>query len=416
VAEGWTEQTQALTQAWIEAQTKLWSDWAASAVKLGATPVAGVGDWSQQWQDVARRSLAAWTQESDGVPRQVIERLFTGEEAFLGFVDMTLGMLRVIAPKIDAGDEWMELLRQFVGQIKQDTVQGTGVWMQPEQLPAAAGEVSELWRLYVAQLERLYGPWAAAYRDAAMNLTEAARGDRSATRRMYGGFLDAFETTFGRVLAAPAIGYTRETTERLRRGFDAWVEANRASVDFQTEMANTGFHAMEELMRALVEMSERGEQITSLHQFYELWLETAEKAYYELFGTDSFATLQGRFVTASLQYRRRQGELLDELMETIGLPGRKEVDEVHRHVYDLRIELRYAKRDMAALRRELEALRASGEEPARGAGGAAEAKTRPASPGTTKAGATKAGATKAKPRARARKRGAAGSRPGTSTG
>ncbi|HJW76249.1 MAG TPA: poly(R)-hydroxyalkanoic acid synthase subunit PhaE [Thermoleophilia bacterium] len=413
MAETWAEQTQALTEAWIEAQTSLWSDWAASAVKLGATPVPGVGDWAQQWREITRRTLAAWTGASDqpngpdSVPRQVIERMFAGEESFLGFVDMSLAMLHAVAPKIEVGDEWMELLRRFIDQVKEDTVQGRGAWMHPESLSRATGDISELWRLYVSELERLYGPWVGAYRDAGLNLVEAVRGDRTAARNVYSGFLDAYEATFGRMLAAPAVGYSRETTERLLRGFDAWVDVNRAGVDFQTEITNTGFRAMEALMHRLVEMSEQGAQITSLHEFYDLWLDTAEKAYYELFGTDSFATLQGRFVNASMLFRRRQGELLDEIMADIGLPGRKEVDEVHRHVYDLRIELRYMKRDMAALRRELDALRKSrGEE-----GGNKE----PATPKSKKAKPAAPDAAKARPRSTAGKRTAASSRSRTTT-
>lgn len=429
MAESWAEQTQALTDAWIEAQTRLWSDWAASAVRLGTTPVPGGADWLQQWRDVTRRTMTAWmgrsgsTDDSDTtVQRQVVERMFAGEESFLGFVNMSLAMLKAVAPKIEVGDEWMELLRRFIDQVREDTVEGRGAWMHPERLARATGDVSELWRLYVSELERLYGPWMGAYRETGLNLVEALRGDRDAARDIYTGFLDAYEATFGRMLAAPAIGYSREMTERLLRGFDAWVDVNRAGVDFQTELTNTGLHALEALMRRLVEMSEKGEQVTSLHEFYDLWLDTAEKAYYELFGTDAFATIQGRFVNASMQFRRRQGELLDEIMADIGLPGRKEVDQVHRHIYDLRIELRWLKRDMAAMRRELDALHTSRDggksdeaaentkaEPTSGevtkVKPATTAKAKPRSPKTTKA----------KPRSPARKRGAASSGPRTTT-
>jgi class III poly(R)-hydroxyalkanoic acid synthase PhaE subunit len=432
VAETWADQTQALTDAWIAAQTKLWSDWAASATKLGATPVPGVGDWVQQWREITRRALAAWTSASDqpegpdGVSRQVIERMFAGEESFLGFVDMSLAMLKAVAPKIEVGDEWMELLRRFIDQVKEDTVRGRGTWMHPESLSAATGDISELWRLYVAELERLYGPWIGAYRDAGLNMVEALRGDRGAARDIYTGFLDAYEATFGRMLAAPAIGYSREMTERLLRGFDAWVDVNRAGLDFQTELANTGLHALEAFMRRLVEMGEKGERITSLHEFYDLWLDTAEKAYYELFGTDAFATLQGRFVNASMQLRRRQGELLDEIMADVGLPGRKEVDQVHRHIYDLRVELRWLKRDMAAMQRELETLRK-----ARPAGEVEESLETPETEGRRSAAQVTAGekrtskasaprtvksqpaAERRKPRSTARKRGATDSKRGT---
>ena len=366
-AGDWVEQTQAMTSAWLTAQSQLWNDWAA-AVQPTAAAVAGgnfVGDWMQQWQALARTSLGGWTAESGDEARELATRLLTGEQAFLSFVEMAFGMMKAVAPKIDVGDDWKELLRRFLGQMREDMLRGQSAWASPGGGAAAStGDVTELWRLYSLEMQRFFGPWGAAYRDAAVNMGEVAKGDPTAIHKTFAGFLDAYELTFGRFFTAPSIGYSREPTERLLKGFDAWVEMNRAAVDFETELANTGMHAQEALMGRLVDMGEKGEHITTLRGFFDLWVDTLEKAYYELFGSESFATLQGRYVNASLLFRRRQGELLDELMDTVGLPGRKEVDQIHRHVHDLRIEVRWMKREMRALRRELKAKAESEAGPA----------------------------------------------------
>ena len=355
----WMEQTQALTKAWTEAQSKIWSDWAAAA--RPATDVSGtaMADWMQQWQALARGSLAGRAPEAGDTSRELIERVLSGEQAFLGFVEMTLKMMGAVAPKIEVGDDWMELLRQFLDQMKDDMVRGQSAWMNPESLAGATADMSELWRLYSVELQGLFAPWATAYVEAAQNLPGAGKGDPDALRKTYAGFLDAYETTFGRFLSAPSVGLTRESTEKLTKSFDAWVEMNRAALDFQTVIADEGAHAVEALMRKLVDMGERGERIKTLRQFFDLWADTVDGVYYELFGSESFATLQGRFVNASMEYRKRQNDLLDEAMASAGLPGRKEIDQVHRHLYDLRIELRFLKREVRALRRDLAAQEAS---------------------------------------------------------
>jgi polyhydroxyalkanoate synthase subunit PhaE len=388
----WVEHAQAMTRAWMTAQPT-----AAAGGSL-------VGDWMQQWQALARSSLRGWPAESEDVSGEVATRLLTGEQAFLNVAEVALGMMRAVAPKIDVGDEWVELLRQFLGQMREDMLRGQSAWTSPEGVAATTGDVTELWRLYSLELQRFFGPWGSAYQDAAVNFAEAGRGDPTAMHKTFAGFVDAYEVTFGRFLSASAVGSTRESTEPLLKGFDAWVEMNRAAVDFQTELANTDMHAVEALMRRLVDMGEKGEHITTVRGFFDLWVDNHEKAYNELFGSDSFATIQGRFVNASLIYRRRQAEMLDELMDTVGLPSRKEVDQIHRHVHDLRIELRWMKRDMRALRRELEATAASAgdppaekpsAEPAPSAAGAAEASAEPAeaaTPGAKPAKAAKAGA------------------------
>ena len=383
-AADWVEQAQAMTRAWMTAQP-LAEDTAAAAGTL-------IGDWMQQWQALARSSMKGWPAESEDVSQEVATRLLTGEHAFLNVAQTAFGMMSAAAPKIDVGDEWVELLRQFLGQRREDMLRGQSAWMSPEGVAATTGDVTELWRLYSLELQRFFGPWGSAYQDAAVNFAEAGRGDPTALHKTFAGFVDAYEVTFGRFLSASAVGSTRESTEPLLKGFDAWVEMNRAAVDFQTELANTDMHAVEALMRRLVDMGEKGEHITTVRGFFDLWVDNHEKAYNELFGSDSFATIQGRFVNASLIYRRRQAELLDELMETVGLPGRKEVDQIHRHVHDLRIELRWMKRDMRALRRELEAKAAVGgpppaekpsAEPAPSAAGATEASAEPAKAATS---------------------------------
>lgn len=355
----WMEQTQALTKAWTEAQSKIWSDWAAAARPAGDVSGKATADWMQQWQTLARGSLAGRAPEADDTSRDLIERMLSGEQAFLGFVEMTLKMMGTVAPKIEVGDDWMELLRQFLDQMKDDMVRGQSAWMHPEALAGTAADMSELWRLYSVELQGLFTPWATAYGEAAQNLPGAGRGDPDALRKTYAGFLDAYETTFGRFLSAPSVGLTRESSEKLTKGFDAWVEMNRAALDFQTVIADEGTNAVEALMRKLVDMGERGERIKTLRQFFDLWADTVDGVYYELFGSESFATLQGRFVNASMEYRKRQSDLLDEMMASAGLPGRKEIDQVHRHIHDLRIELRFLKREIRTLRRDLAGQEAS---------------------------------------------------------
>jgi len=364
VADSWFEQSQALMRSWTEAQTRMWSDLTEATFKSGTAAAPAAGDWFTEWQRLTSRAAAAWSGDSGKQTRELIDRIFNSEQAFLGFVDLWMGLLRTVGPKIDAGEDWIELTKRYLGQLQADVFAGKGLWGGAEGLTVPATDAAELWRLYVAELQRLYGPWLSAWQSAGVDVFDAATGDREAGGRMFSSFLDAYEGTFGRFLTAPQVGSTRETSERVMRSFHAWVEMTRASVEFQTEITKTGFQSMESLMRELVRMGEEGGQVTSLHQVFELWVETAEKAYYELFSTESFAVMQGRFVDTMMQYRRRQGELLDEMMDSLGLPGRQEVDQVHRHVHDLRIELRYLKRETERMRADLARLHVPDEQAA----------------------------------------------------
>lgn len=373
----WTEQSLGLWQAFSDAQQGLWNGWFEAAGRFGAGAAPGsegasgdggaaapwainLDEWPERWQDMARKTLRLWTSGTNGVPGEVIDRLFSGEEAFLQFLDLSLGALKVVAPKIDAGEDWAEVLHRYLAEIRDGMIQGSP-WFTAEGVGAVAAASPELWSLYATEIQRFMGPWTEAIQLSMLDSTDVAAGDRQAFSRAQTAFMDAFDGTFGRYASAPSVGYSREMNERVWRGFEAWVAVRRASTDFQNEMTNTGFHTYEKMLRELVEKGEREEKVTTLRELFDLWIDMGEAAYGELFATDGFAELQGRLVNASMQYQMRSRELEEELLKAMGQPTRAEIDQVHRHVYDLRVEVRYMKRDRAAAQEQIETLAASME-------------------------------------------------------
>jgi hypothetical protein len=373
----WTEQSLELWQSFSDAQQELWNGWFEAAGRFGAGAAPGseaangngaaapwaidLDKWPERWQDMARKTLRLWTSGTNGVPGEVVDRLFSGEEAFLQFLDLSLGALKVMAPKIDAGEDWAEVLHRYLAEIRDGMLQGSP-WFTAEGAGAVAAATPELWSLYATEIQRFMGPWAEAIQTSLLDSTDVAAGDRQAFSRAQTAFMDAFDGTFGRYASAPSVGYSREANERVWRGFEAWVAVRRASTDFQNEMTNTGFHTYEKMLRELVEKGERGEKVTSLRGLFDLWIDMGEAAYGELFATDGFAELQARLVNASMQYQMRSRELQEEMLQAMGQPTRTEIDQVHRHVYDLRVEVRYMKRDRASAQEQIETLAASLEE------------------------------------------------------
>jgi hypothetical protein len=99
----WTEQTQEMMRSWTETQKRLWEGWVDAGTKAAA-PTTGSGawgDWFSQWQQMARRNLEAWTSGAEGVPKDLAQRMFTGEGAFLRFVELAMDALKTTAPKME---------------------------------------------------------------------------------------------------------------------------------------------------------------------------------------------------------------------------------------------------------------------------------------------------------------------------
>jgi len=346
----WTEQTQAMLRSWTETQKKLWEGWTESSRTAAPQSGGPWGEWLGRWQEAARQGMAGMTSGAGSVPREVAERLFSGEQVFVQFVEMALGVLKTIAPQIDAGEDWADLLRRQIAQFKEEMTRAPAPWYTPEAAATMARDLPELWKLYLKEAERMAAPWLHSVREARGHVGEALGGDRQAVVRLYNMFVDTFETSAGRLTAAPAIGHTREFQEKVTRAFEAWVDVRRAEVEFRAELVNTGFRALEGLVRELVEQGERGEKIESFRGLFDLWVAAAEKAYFEVASTESFAGIQGRLVNAAMQYRIQEQEVTEAVLKGLHLPTRRELDDAYRRLHDLKGEVRALRGEIAQLK------------------------------------------------------------------
>ncbi|MHB8766559.1 MAG: class III poly(R)-hydroxyalkanoic acid synthase subunit PhaE [Deferrisomatales bacterium] len=356
----WTQQVQEMTQSWAEAQKKLWEGWSDAAARAPSAETNPWGDWMAQWQKLSRERVDAWTRGAPEVPRQVVDRMLGGEGAFLQFVDLFLGLMKTIAPKVEAGQDWADLIRRYLGQLEQDMAQQPAPWFTPDLAAAAARDLPELWRLYGQELQKLGLPWIRSFGDARGHLGEAMSGDRHASIKMYNLFMDTFQASLGKFTAAPAVGYTREFQEKVTRAFETWVDVRRAEVEFRTELVNVGFRTLEHLVRELVERGEKGHKVQSFRELFDLWVATGERVYFEVASTEGFAQTQSRLVNAAMSYRVQERRLAEEVQKAMHLPTRRELDDAYRHLHELRREVRALRKTVSAL----EAVPSPGSPPA----------------------------------------------------
>ena len=351
----WNEQAQQMVKSWTETQKKLWEGWTDAATQHGAsgTPAGLWTDWISQWQKMAQQTLGTWTAGAEGVPKDVARRLFTGEEAFFRFVELSLEAFKSLAPKIEAGEDWAELLRRWVDQLKEGMSQGALPWLSGELATAATRDVRELWKLFGAQMKDFATPWFESLRETRGHLGEAMSGDRRAFVKTFNVFMDTFEGTAGKFAGAPALGFSREFQEKVAKASEAWMDVRRAEVEFATESANIGFKALEALLRELVQKGERGEKITNLRQLFDLWVSTADKTFFQAASTEGFAEIQGRMVNAAMRQRICEREVAEVFLRAMHVPTRKEIDDAYRHMYDLRKEVKALRKELNQLRREL---------------------------------------------------------------
>ncbi|GAB4264663.1 class III poly(R)-hydroxyalkanoic acid synthase subunit PhaE [Deferrisoma sp.] len=378
----WAEEMQQAAKTWTDWQKAWWEQWTP---RTGAEAGKGDGPWAawvEEWRRNWARALETWTGQRRGLPPQVIRSLFAGEEVFFRFVEFVTQGLRTLAPRLEAGEDWSDLLRRYVEQVKKDLEEDPLRWLPSAQGAAqTARELPELWRLWASEAQKLALPWLRSAQESRGYLGEAMTGDRAAVLKMINVFWDTYQNTLGRYLAAPAIGYTREFQEKFTRAYETWLEMQKAQGEFQVEITNAGIRALETMLRELVERAEKGKPITSARQLFDLWVACAERAYFEVASTESFARIQGRFVNAAMHYKVHERQLVEEFARAFHLPTRTELDDAYRHLHELRREVRTLRRELEALKAEKAAAPAEPAPPRRARRAAKPAAdTKPGSP------------------------------------
>jgi class III poly(R)-hydroxyalkanoic acid synthase PhaE subunit len=168
------------------------------------------------------------------------------------------------------------------------------------------------------------------------------------------GKLEHMQDITGRMnefLSAPGVGYTRERQEQLQTQAKLLLDYQNAYQDYAAGYAKIGLQSVERLEAVLKAQSKDNKSVTGMRELYDLWVDCCEDAYGEHVSTDEYAELHGRLVNRLMALKQHSREMIDQLLDAIGIPTRRETNTLHRRLQEVR-------REGKAMRAELEALKA----------------------------------------------------------
>jgi class III poly(R)-hydroxyalkanoic acid synthase PhaE subunit len=155
----------------------------------------------------------------------------------------------------------------------------------------------------------------------------------------------------------PGVGSTRESQEQIQEGIRLMGEYQEVSHDFNIVMSKVGVEAMEVMRLMIIEMAERDEEIKSLREMYDLWVDCNEKAYADYVTTDEYSELYGRLSNALMAVKQHYGKLMDKLLSKLNLPTRRGRDTILKRLQEMKRDQSKSVTKIAALEAELQALR-----------------------------------------------------------
>ncbi len=346
----WREQADSMTKLWMDTQRQMLANWSdllqsgtGSAMSMPMMGTTIYPDLVEPWRKLYSQGMDMLLADSTVVAREFAQQLASSQATMMRLLEMTTRAWQVMVPRLDAGEDWNNVLTSYMAQVRQQTMNSEGVLN-------AIKSTNDLWVLYLEQLQFLSRPILDSFTQVPGSVTDImAGGETSELSQLY---WTAYEETFGRLVNMPGFGITRELQQKLLAGFGAFTALRRANVDYQLALATAWEKIYEQVLHDMMQRSQQGNPITSLNELVRVWTSAADQGLEQVFRSAPYLEAQRNFVNAAMQYRLRERDIYETFAQLSHVPTRTEVDEAHRNIYELRREVRALKKQLKALTAE----------------------------------------------------------------
>lgn len=162
-----------------------------------------------------------------------------------------------------------------------------------------------------------------------------------------------------KMLGTPAVGYNRESQERLQALAQLGANYQEATDDYLKAFAKQGIESVQALRERVETMRADGKKINSLRELYDLWVDVNEQVYAKFAMTDEYQVVYGDMVNALMALKQGINAELDSVYESANLPTRKELNAAFEKQQETRRENRALRKQLQELARKVDALAAA---------------------------------------------------------
>ena len=305
----------AWTKEWLKAQKKFVESWSSIGKDQGQSDTDNQANlWSnglEMW-----RKTYPYPYPNQREADQVFDKC---QEVGKGYFTLA----EQIGKQIAAGGKPQDVIQQWLEQIKAGLEQQIGHdfmshWMGP----------ASNWQKMVAAIMPFEMP--------------------GSTSGVYGIGEDYDQIS--QALSMPGLGFFRESQEKQQIGAKLALDYQQANEKFNAAFLQVSIESLQSFQAKMAETSDN-ETPSSLRALYDLWVDVSETHYADYAMSEEYQSLYGDMVNKLMALKQHYSGLMDETMESLNLPSRKELDTVHQR-------LQQTRRENRSLRQELREIRA----------------------------------------------------------
>ena len=150
--------------------------------------------------------------------------------------------------------------------------------------------------------------------------------------------LEKGKVELSRLLKSPALGQWREHQQQLQNIAQLLIEFQEADQVYKLAFAQMGIRSIEALRQRLSNISSDEDKVSTVREFYDLWVDVNEEIYSEFAMTDEYQVIHGDFVNSLMALRKETNSLTEKLYKAVNLPTRSELNTINKRLQEQRRE------------------------------------------------------------------------------
>ena len=150
-------------------------------------------------------------------------------------------------------------------------------------------------------------------------------------------WIETYKGTFGRFWETPAVGPSREKSEKAMEGFSIFADFCQASIRSNIELQAVSTEAMRRTQEK-VSAGDAGDiGPDSYKDVYKIWMDTYSETFQEFLKSGDFAQDMGEVMSRALAVQQYDRDMMEEnYLKPLNLPTKSEIDELNKEVYALK--------------------------------------------------------------------------------
>lgn len=300
---------------------------------VGGMPgFGGFQDMYTSWTKSVMNALQGTGTADMNFVKETLSKTLTGANAYQKLYEIWLPFFKAIQEKSASPNSYKDLTDPAKFKEMLDRVFG----FDPTAVSQIVEQATKLFETLAGSSQGFMKPWVDASGKSFKDFPNMMEGHPESFMKMFHTLFSTFDSTVGRAFHVPAVGKDREKIELLLRSLDDLSVYLARRTEYEHMMYVTGLGAYEKVIATVADKVSKGEEFKRFDEFFDLWIDVSEKAYYALFQTQDFSKKQGELLEASVNVRQHSFKLMELYLYDFPIALRSEMDDLYKTVYDLK--------------------------------------------------------------------------------